>query len=107
MVEESKKLLRGWKHPLYMPQWILKNDNIVNVLEEEGVPRNLMCEYDNSKLEAFDFVGNVLPHQPDEFEISMITNLQRSGDGTLQGYSSHNITTIPLTKEAWFRQLHI
>ena len=104
MVEESKKLLSGWKYPIYTNTLEAK---IVNLLVREGVPRELVRDEstDNKNINRFDFLATLNPpsekppHIEDRVIIFKITDVQWSKDGTVR-LSTERVLTIPLTEKS-------
>lgn len=110
MVDELRKLLKGWKYPIYyIPTQSSELDSkIVNVLAEEGIPINLIHKLDINKVELLDFLAYVDSYKhPSELIISVVSNVIPSNSGKLTAYRDVPIRTLPFTKEKWYKNLGI
>lgn len=105
LVEDSKKLLIGWKYPLYYGHYSQeKTEQIIKVLTE-GVPRECLKRLDPKTMQNCDFIASINIRQPDEIEIEMVSNFRK--DEYSGGFHPIPILIVPMTPKAWLRRMNL
>jgi hypothetical protein len=105
------KLLKGWKHPIYVGKKTAKYPGIIDTLIDHGVPRELIREAEHSftNMEAFDFYARLHysdnRDERDELAVVLITCFTREDPrfpGNVTGSSDVEIARLPIVSNDYY-----
>jgi hypothetical protein len=106
MLDESLKLLKGWKYPLFVNNLFVKAPELIETLVEHGVPRELIRVRKRDETEPFDFIAVMKPNPKDydEIVIFMIHSQERDELGRIAHESLIESLHVRIVHSDWYKR---
>jgi hypothetical protein len=106
VLDESMKLLKGWKHPLFVRDLFFRAPELIDTLVDHGVPRELIRDSDKDETEPFDFIAVMRPNPKDydEIVIFLILSQDRDEEGRIACRSLSEVMHIRIVHSEWYKR---